>query len=42
MVAQVDSATGRAHCSAVVSAAFDEPNPIADAGLMPLVRLAER
>lgn len=31
-----------AHCSAVVSAAFDEPNLIADAGLMPLVRLAER
>ncbi|MFJ9034886.1 transposase [Streptomyces sp. NPDC102274] len=27
---------------AVVSAAFDEPNLIADAGLVPLVRLAER
>jgi hypothetical protein len=30
------------HSSAVLSAAFDEPNLVADAGLIPLVRLAER
>ncbi|PLW72821.1 hypothetical protein GQS52_03465 [Streptomyces sp. SCUT-3] len=30
------------HAPAAVSAAFDEPNLIADAGLVPLVRLAER
>jgi hypothetical protein len=30
------------HAATVVSAVFDEPNLIADAGLVPLVRLAER
>jgi hypothetical protein len=30
------------HAATVVSAVFDEPNLIADAGLLPLVRLAER
>jgi hypothetical protein len=30
------------HAAAAVTAAFDEPNLIADAGLLPLVRLAER
>jgi hypothetical protein len=30
------------HAATAVSAAFDEPNLIADAGLLPLVRLAER
>ncbi|WP_165984075.1 IS1380 family transposase [Streptomyces sp. YIM 98790] len=30
------------HAAAVVSAVFDEPNLVADAGLVPVVRLAER
>ncbi|MET7934738.1 hypothetical protein [Streptomyces sp. NPDC005322] len=30
------------HTSAAVSAAFDEPNLIAQAGLVPVMRLAER
>ncbi|WP_406100969.1 hypothetical protein OG698_01760 [Streptomyces sp. NBC_01003] len=30
------------HASAAVSVAFDEPNLIADAGLVPVVRLAQR
>ena len=30
------------HAATAVTAAFDEPNLIADAGLLPLVRLAER
>ncbi len=30
------------HVSSAVAAAFDEPNLIADAGLVPVVRLAER
>ncbi|MFF4760457.1 IS1380 family transposase, partial [Streptomyces sp. NPDC001292] len=30
------------HATAVVSAVFDEPNLVADAGLVPVVRLAER
>ncbi|MDH6580512.1 hypothetical protein [Kitasatospora sp. MAP5-34] len=31
-----------AHAVAAVRAAFDESNPVADAGLVPLLRLAER
>ena len=30
------------HVSSAVAAAFDEPNLVADAGLVPVVRLAER